>query len=217
MQRMPRGSRPILLVATAAVLVLVLVLVVILERPSSRSSGASSPSSAQLTPASGSGFDGAALPATGPARDFTLTDQSGRAVSLGSYRGQVTVLAFLYSTCGPTCQLIAQQVRGALDELPRPVPVLFVSADPAADTPARVSRFLARVSLTGRVRYLTGSRAALQPIWRAYGIVPATSGRAAFERSAAVLLLDRSGRERVIFQLEQLTPEGLAHDIAKLR
>jgi protein SCO1/2 len=96
------------------------------------------------------------------------------------------------------------------------VPVLVVSVDPGADTPARIRGFLAQVSLTGRVLYLTGSRATLQPIWRAYGIVPPTAGRAAFERSAAVLLLDRAGHQRVIFQLEQLTPEGLAHDIGKL-
>jgi protein SCO1 len=127
------------------------------------------------------------------------------------------VLAFVYRTCGPTCVLIAQQIRGALDELTRPTAVLFVSVDPGADTPARISSFLARVSLTGRARYLTGSRASLQPIWRAYGVVPPAASRAAFERSAAVLLLDRSGRERVIFQLEQLTPESLAHDIGKLR
>jgi hypothetical protein len=29
-------------------------------------------------------------------------------------------------------------------------------------------------------------------------------------------VLDRSGRERVIYQLEQLTPEALSHDVRKL-
>jgi protein SCO1 len=176
-----------------------------------------SPAPAPSSSASASsGFDGAALAGEERPRDFTLADQSGQRVSLRSYRGRVTILAFLYSTCGPTCILIAQQIRGALDELPRPAPVLIVSADPNADTPARVRRFLARVSLTGRVRYLTGSLSALEPIWRAYRTVPASSGSAAFDRAATVLLLDSSGRERVLFGLEQLTPEGLAHDIRKL-
>jgi protein SCO1/2 len=167
-------------------------------------------------PSAGTGFAGAALPASLPVRDFTLEDQSGRRVSLAGYRGQVVILAFISSTCGATCILLAQQIRGALDELPRPVPVLFVSVDPRADTGARVRRFLQRVALTGRVRYLSGSSAALRPIWRAYGIVPATSDRAAFERAASVLLLDRDGRERVVFGSEQLTPEGVAHDVRKL-
>jgi protein SCO1/2 len=167
-------------------------------------------------PSAGTGFAGAALPASLPVRDFTLEDQSGRRVSLAGYRGQVVILAFISSTCGATCILLAQQIRGALDELPRPVPVLFVSVDPHADTGARVRRFLQRVGLTGRVRYLSGSSAALRPIWRAYGIVPVTSDRAAFERAASVLLLDRDGRERVVFGSEQLTPEGVAHDVRKL-
>jgi protein SCO1/2 len=223
---MSRRARIILLAGVSA-LVLAFALAVLLARPTGNSSSGGSPapatagsaaggSSAGPGPASASGFAGAALPGSVGRHDFTLADQAGRSVSLGAYRGQVTILAFPYSTCGPTCILIAQQIRGALDELPQPVPVLFVSADPAADTPARVSRFLAQVSLSGRVRYLTGALGALQPVWRAYGVVPASSGRAAFDRSASVLLLDRSGRERVVFQTEQLTPEGLAHDVGRL-
>jgi protein SCO1 len=167
-------------------------------------------------PAAGTGFAGAALPASVPVRDFTLEDQSGRRVSLADFRGQAVILTFLSSSCGATCVLIAQQIRGALDELPRPVPVLFVSVDPRADTGAQVRRFLASVALTGRVHYLSGSPAMLSPIWRAYGIVPVRTDRAGFERAASVLLLDRSGRERVLFGVEQLTPEGLAHDVRKL-
>ena len=207
------------MLAAVTVLALALALVVLLGRPATSSPpGGSSAgvSPAQERAASASGFDGAIIPGGLPAHDFTLTDQHARAVSLSDYRGQVTILTFLYSTCGPTCILIAQQIRGALDELPQPVPVLIVSAEPAADTPARVSRFLAQVSLTGRVHYLTGRLQALQPIWRAYKVVPGTSGRGAFDRFASVFVLDRSGRERVVFQPEQLTPEGLAHDIRKL-
>lgn len=163
-----------------------------------------------------SGFDGAEIPAGAPAGDFTLRDQSGAHVSLSSTRGKVTILAFPYSTCGDACVVIAEQIRGALDELAKPVPVLLVSADPQADTPARVKRFLARTSLTGRVQYLTGSLAQLQPVWRSFRVVPARAGKAAFDNSASVFLLDREGRERVIFQLEQLTPEALAHDVRKL-
>jgi protein SCO1/2 len=185
----------------------------------SRSSGASSTDAAVTAPAStpgASGFDGAALPPGISAPDLTLRDQTGRRVSLRDYRGQVVVVTFLYSNCGSACVVIAQQIRGALDELPEAVPVLAISADPAGDTPASVKRFLAQVSLSGRVRYLNGSRAQLRPIWHAFRVLPASAGRAAFARSASVFLIDRSGQERVIFQLEQLTPEALSHDLRKL-
>jgi protein SCO1/2 len=204
-------------------LVLAFTIAVILDRPATRSrSPAATSGEGEATP-SASGFAGAALPAGVRARDFTLaglTAPSGRrnaSVSLSSYRGRVVVLAFLYSTCGPTCTLIAQQIRGALDVLPQPTPVLIVSADPSADTAARVHDFLARVSLTGRVHYLIGSRAELRAVWRAYGAVPASAGRVAFDDAAAVLLIDSRGFERVLFPVEQLTPEALAHDIGKLQ
>ena len=58
--------------------------------------------------------------------------------------------------------------------------------------------------------------AQLRPVWHAFRVVPASTHRAAFARSASVFLIDREGRERVIFQLEQLTPEALAHDVRKL-
>jgi protein SCO1/2 len=180
------------------------------------SSGSSSSSSSVSQPAGATGFEGAALPSGVLAPAFTLTDQHGHSVSLASYRGQVTIVAFVYSTCGATCVVIAQQIRGALDELSRPVPVLLISADPAVDTPARVRNFLSRVSLSGRVSYLRGDAAQLRRVWHAFGVTPASADRAAFDRSAPVYLIDRAGRERVIYQLEQLTPEAVAHDVRKL-
>jgi protein SCO1/2 len=202
---MRRRRAPLVLTTAAAVLAVALLLA--LDRGGGRT-GASS--------WSGAGFAGAALPASVRAPDFTLTDQSGGRVSLSGLRGQVAMLAFASTSCGPACVLVAQQIRGALDDLARPVAVLLVSVDPSADTPARVGAFLARVSLTGRARFLTAAAQSLRAVWRAYGVRPITSGRVAFERSAEVRLIDRSGRERVIFGLEQLTPEGLAHDVRKL-
>jgi protein SCO1/2 len=188
------------------------------------SNGAGMAATSSSTPAvtqtpGASGFDGAALPSGIPApANFTLRDLTGAGapVSLSSYRGRVTIVAFPYSACGATCAVIAQQIRGALDELPRPVPVLLISADPDADTPARARGFLADASLGGRASYLSGTRAQLRAVWRSFRVVPASAGRAAFDRSASVFLLDRAGRERVIFQLEQLTPEALSHDVRKL-
>ena len=218
------------LLAGTTVIVVAFTVAVLLDRPAGHAPAAtpsvspvSSSAGAPDTPAA-SGFQGAALPADLRARNFTLTDQAGRPVSLSSYRGQVVMIAFVYSTCGPTCIVIAQQIRGALDELPHPVPVLLVSVNPQADTPASVRRFLAQVSLSGRVHYLTGSLSQLRPVWSAYGIDPASvSSASASVRSAqigsstGVLLIDARGFERVLFAVEQLTPEALVHDIRRLQ
>lgn len=174
--------------------------------------GTGAPSS---TSSAGGEFDGAPLAAT-PAPAFTLTDLHGSRVSLADYRGQPVVLAFLHSGCH-ACTVIAQQIRGALDELPHPPPVLLVSVAPASDTPAAVASFLAQVGLAGRVRYLVGPARALASTLRAYRVRTPAEGAAAFEAAAPVLLIDADGRERVLYEEEQLTPEALAHDIRKLQ
>jgi len=224
---MPTTRLQRVLLAGTTVIVVAFTVAVLLDRPAGHAPAAApgvSPGSSPADTPSASGFQGAALPANVRAHNFTLTDQAGRPISLSGYRGQVVVIAFVYSTCGSTCIVIAQQIRGALDELPRPVPVLLVSVDPHADTPARVSRFLAQVSLTGRVHYLTGSLSQLRRVWSAYGIDPASiesttaSARSAqIESSTGVLLIDGRGLERVLFAVEQLTPEALAHDIRRLQ
>lgn len=208
------SGRPWLALVAAAAALLVGLAIALAGGGSSSGPPATGPAASAATD---SGFDGAALPLTAPVGDFTLTDQSGRRVSLSSLRGRVTIVAFIYASCPAACVLIAQQIRGALDEVSGPVATVFLSVDPAGDTPARVSAFLRRVSLAGRVEYLTGPRAVLAGIWRAYRIVPASAGEGAYARSASVLLLDRRGRERVVFQLEQLTGESLTHDVRRLQ
>jgi protein SCO1/2 len=160
------------------------------------------------------GFAGAQRPAI-PPQDFRLRDQDGQTVSLHDFRGRVVVLTFMYTTCRDTCPLTATQIRGALDDLGHDVPALAVSVDPADDTPERARQFLFKRGLAGdRMRFLLGTRAQLAPIWKAYGIRP--QGKA-FDHSAYVLLIDRHGRQRVGFPVEQLTPEALAHDIRRLQ
>lgn len=176
---------------------------------------ASSPT--ESVPLGPGGFQGAELPAGFKAPAFTLRDQRRRAVSLASLRGHVVVLTFLQTGCRG-CALIAQQVRGALDQIGRDPTVLIVSVDPARDTPAAVARFLSQVGLTGRAAYLASPAGALPAVWRDYRLrTPAAHGQAAFEQSAPVILIDASGNERVLYGQEQLTPEALAHDIGRLQ
>lgn len=159
------------------------------------------------------GFAGGLRPPGIPPQDFHLVDQDGTPASLSQYRGDVVVLTFMYSTCQDTCPITAQQIRGAMDQLGHDVPALAVSVDPQNDSAFHAKRFLLEQHLTDRMRFLLGSRAQLEPIWKAYGIQPQGQG---FEHSAYVLLIDKEGRQRIGFPIDQLTPEGLVHDIRKL-
>jgi protein SCO1 len=160
------------------------------------------------------GFAGALSAPDIPVRDFDLSDQDGKPASLREYRGRVVVLTFMYSTCQDTCPVTAQTIRGALDQVGHDVPVLAVSVDPGHDTRDSAERFLVKQSMSaGRMRFLLGTRAQLQPIWKAYGIQPQGNG---FEHTAYVAVLDQTGRQRVAFTIDHLTDRDLAHDIRKL-
>ncbi len=161
----------------------------------------------------GDAFAGAVRPPHIPPEEFGLRDEDGRMVRLGDMRGQPIVVTFLYTTCRDTCPLTAQQIRQALDDLGHDVPVIAVSVDPANDTAQRAKAFSLKQGLTGRMRWVLGTSAQLQRIWRAYGVAPQSS---IAEHSASTVLLDASGRQRVGWPTSRLTPEGLAHDLAAL-
>jgi protein SCO1/2 len=159
------------------------------------------------------GFEGALRSPEIPITDFALHDENGALTRSSALRGEVTVVTFLYTTCRDTCPLVAQTIAGGLDRLGHDVPVLAVSVDPANDTPELARRFLRSRQLQRRMRFLLGSRAELEPIWTAYGIRPQSDG---LEHSSYVILLDRTGHQRVAFPADRLTPDGLAHDVRAL-
>ncbi len=147
------------------------------------------------------------------APDFRLRDQDGKLATMAQYRGRPVAVTFVYSTCEDTCPALVDQVRGALDDTGADVPLLAVSVDPAGDTRASARRFLNERRMTGRARFLLGDERALAPVWKGYGVQPQTGE---LEHSAAVVLVDAQGRQRVGFPYAQLTPEALAHDIRRL-
>jgi protein SCO1/2 len=158
------------------------------------------------------GFAGAIRPAI-PRHVWTLTDQDGRTVRVGAPGSGPSVVTFLYTHCQDTCPVTASTVRGAMDQLGHDVPAYAVSVDPANDTPNSAHVFLNQAHLTGRMHFLLGPDNALQQVWKQFGIRPQERDS---EHTAYVVLLDASGRQRVGFPFDKLTPEGLSHDLRRL-
>lgn len=48
---------------------------------------------------------------------FTLTNQDGRAVSLGDLKGRVVLVTAVYASCTTTCPMMLNKIRSVLDEL----------------------------------------------------------------------------------------------------
>jgi cytochrome oxidase Cu insertion factor (SCO1/SenC/PrrC family) len=173
--------------------------------------------SAEPTPVTHSQFAGPTMPPNLRAHDFTLTDQYGRRVSLAADRGKVVVLTFIHSLCHDTCPFMVEQIKGALNDLPnngRDVPTIGVSVAQGEDTVHNRLAFLAKHDMTGRLEFVNGPLPTMRRIWHDYAIQPVTPK---IDHSTFVLLIDKRGYERVGFAADQLTPEGLAHDIRALQ
>lgn len=113
------------------------------------------------------------IPPREQAFDFHLQDQDGKPVTLADARGEVVVMTFIYTTCWDLCPAEAATIMQAAEKVGDGVTVYAVSVDPVGDTPKRVDDWLAvRKWQGGPMRYLTGTREQLAPVWEAYSIVP---------------------------------------------
>jgi protein SCO1/2 len=196
-------QRTLMLVLVALVVAIVAILMTNRSSPSSFTQAKSE-------------FAGPTMPPGLRAANFSLLDQSGHRVTLAHDRGKVVVLTFIHSLCRDTCPFMVEQIKGALNLLPqngRNIPAIGVSVDPREDTVANRRAFLAKHDLTGRMAFVSGPLRAMRRVWHDYAIQPVTPK---VDHSTFVLLIDKQGLERVGFAADQLTPEGLAHDIRVL-
>ena len=160
--------------------------------------------------ADGDRFAGATMPPDVPAPRIDLSDQTVRMADL---RGEPVIVTFLYTSCEDTCPTQAQQVKGALNELGRDVPALAISVDPDNDTAQSARGFLADQRMTGRMRFVLGTRPQLRRIWRGYAVEPQLDD---LDHTARIVLVDGDGVQRVGYPLGEVTPERLAHDLRLL-
>ena len=156
---------------------------------------------------------GSVLPDGVRAPKFSLTDENGRRISMAQFRGEPVIVTFLYTNCEETCPPAAQQVKGALNELGRDVPAIAIAVDPPNDTPSSARAFLEEARMLGRMSFVLGSRAELEPIWKGYAIQPQSDDA---EHQARIVLVDPEGFQRIGFPLNQATPERIAHDVRLL-
>ena len=106
---------------------------------------------------------------------FALTDQNGRRVGSEQFAGKYRIVYFGYTFCPDVCPVDLQLISAALRQFEQSDPAraarvqpIFITTDPARDTPA-VLREFAR-SFHPRLVALTGSRDEIGRVARAHGI-----------------------------------------------
>jgi len=163
-------------------------------------------------------FVGPTLKNPQPAPDFALRDQSGTLVRLSDERGKVVLITFLYTHCPDVCPLTAANLNTALALLGAArshVVVLAISVDPKGDTRAAVKTFVRVHALRSQFHYLTGSPDELSGVWHAYNVAAVRRGGGNVDHTLYTMVVDRSGKARVLFD-SLARPKAIAHDVRLL-
>src|ERR1700681_1021381 len=111
-----------------------------------------------------------------PKPRFILTDTSGRPFDFtAATKGYVTLLFFGYTYCPDQCPMHMANLSAALKKLPPgiagQVKLVFVTTDPARDSPAVLRRWLDLFDQ--HFIGLTGTERAIESVQRAAGVLPA--------------------------------------------
>jgi protein SCO1/2 len=119
---------------------------------------------------------------------FTLTDQNGQTVTERSFAGKYRIMYFGYTFCPDVCPTDVQAIGAAVKKLETSDPALaakivpvFVTVDPARDTPAVLKQFVS--AFHPRMVGLTGTDDQIAKIKTEYACIRA---RATPRRAAAI-------------------------------
>jgi len=150
---------------------------------------------------------------------FTLVDETGRAVTSDSFKGQWRLMYFGFTYCPDVCPVDAANVGAGLAgfEAANPkaaatVQPLFVTVDPERDTPAVVAEFTA--NFHPRMLGLTGSREQIDAALKTFRVfaskVPGvTEGSYTYDHLAIIYLMDPDGRPVAFIAGPTATPEAV--------
>jgi cytochrome oxidase Cu insertion factor (SCO1/SenC/PrrC family)/thiol-disulfide isomerase/thioredoxin len=200
---LPEGVkvRPIALLPVALLLVVVAALVI-------NQSGTNRSTALGTTLATNPHIDPGTPLRSKLAPGFTLSDQSGRAVSLSQYRGKVVILGFVDAECQTICPLTTQAMldaKAALGKAGSQVQLLGVNANWKSIQIDDVLNYTDLHGMSGRWQFLTGSLPQLDRVWTAYGLnelshpPPGTTPSSEIDHVAGVYLIDPQGRLRYVF------------------
>ncbi len=156
-----------------------------------------------------------------PNLQFHLVDDTGKPVTAADFRGKVVVLYFGYTHCPDVCPLTMSHLAAAVQQLgsrASDVRILFVSVDPARDTPAILKAYTGAFS--PQAEGLTGSMAQIQAVAKRYHVAfnygeKDRYGNYVVSHSAAIYVFDRHGRGRLIGS-DSAAPAQITHDLRQL-
>ena len=138
---------------------------------------------------------------------FTMTNQDGKTVTDADFHGKYMLVYFGYTYCPDVCPATLYnitQAMAAIGPLADKVTPVFITVDPARDTPARMKNYVA--NFDKRMVGLTGTPEQLKTIAKEYRVyyakVPAKDGDAnsyLMNHSSVMYLMDPDGHFKTHF------------------
>lgn len=151
---------------------------------------------------------------------FTLTASDGRRVSDAEFRGKWMVVYFGYTHCPDACPTALNSVANALDMMKakgRDVTPVFITVDPARDTPPVMGRYVGLFDK--QIVGLTGTEAQIEQVEHEYRVYaarhPSKDGGYSMDHSSILYVMDRRGRFNSILD-GAANPEDIAAKLEKL-
>ena len=153
---------------------------------------------------------------------FTLQDGNGKPVTDRDFRGQYMLVYFGYTFCPDVCPTTLNAVADAMDKLgpaSNRVRPLFITVDPARDTPAVVKQYAA--AFGSHITGLTGTADEIAKVAKAYRVYYAEHRTGpgpndySMDHSSILYLMGPKGEFVAPVRADQ-TGEQMAADLKKL-
>lgn len=148
---------------------------------------------------------------------FTLTDQTGQPYDFQAMtQGKPTILYFGYTHCPDVCPLIMGQLSVALaDADPKirdQLQVVFVSTDPATDTPEVLGAYLSKFDASLPVKFvgLTGDLAGVEAAQTSAGVPVAEDGG---KTHSTMAIYYGTSDEAHVAWLANTSSDDIGHDL----
>jgi protein SCO1/2 len=131
---------------------------------------------------------------------FQMVDQTGRKVDQSLLRGKWSAVFFGFTYCPdacPTTMFALGQAEKLLGPKAQDFQTVFISVDPARDTPKQLSQFLATDAFPKQVIGLTGTPADVGGVTKAYHVYYQKAGEGAaytVDHSTMTYLMNPKGR-----------------------
>jgi len=151
---------------------------------------------------------------------FQLVDQNGKAVDQSVLTGKWSAVFFGYTYCPDVCPTTLQTLAQAQDLLgakAKSLQVVFISVDPARDTPAQMKTYLSTPAFPRGAVGLTGTDAQIAAAAKAYRVYYQKAGQGeayAVNHSSIIYLMNPEGKFAVPIT-ETQTPAAISAQISQ--